>query len=423
MKFTGSLLFLVVVCLVMSCTDTSTHITTDGDLEAGDTSDVELILPTDGDKSDGDSSTTTDGDNITDGDEDFDLSMCGVGDSEKTPSVKKEQKVYYGTDYPSLFDISAEQQMAVGALVYEDWWGGYTNFCTATLVASNVVLTAAHCLEEMSGTSQFGFAIGKDASDPDAVFAVKSFEINSEYNASSWVPAAHDNAIIVLKKSVYDEVSGIKHIPMNADPLTNSLVGQKVQNVGYGSTEFDQNNSERLWVAESVYTVSGGEFTVNGKGHGGVCFGDSGGPSLYDFGDGLRVIGTVSWGDESCVGVDHFSDISVDSEWLSSFIEDEYDCGDIDEVGECQGNTALWCDYGVLIEKDCSDDDKICGEDDNKNFRCITDNCDGLTYEGTCKPGNIAAWCEDNSIKTRHCLPCNQYCGYVDSVYGYYCKD
>jgi len=415
-----------ILCITAACTGTSTNIGTDGDTDNITNPDGDTIYP-DGDIDD----VVVDGDfseqaevEQQDAEEEFDLSMCGVGDSEKPPMVVPVQKVYNGTKDPKLFGITDAQQLAMGALVYQAWNGSWTNFCTGTVVSQDVVLTAAHCMEDVPSASSIKFAIGQNVESPDILLNVKAFHSNPKYNKTSWVPAAHDNAVLILEDNVSETVPEMQTIPMNRDPLTNSLIGNMVQNGGYGSTiEEGENNTRRWWIEEQVASVNSGEFTVNGMGVGGVCFGDSGGPSFYDFGQGVKVIGTVSWGDESCSGIDHFSDIQYDMEWLSNYVEDEFACGSIDDVGKCNGNVVTWCDHGVLLERDCEETDEVCGENSDLKNRCIPDPCGGITMEGQCDEGNVAVWCEDGAIKMRHCEPCAQICEYSGEAFGYYCVD
>jgi len=396
--------------------------TPDGDASDGDATDGDA---TDGDIPDGDvpdGDVIPDGDFSPDGDRDEDpfeideaepdANLCGVGDDEKTANGGR---IYYGTAEPQLLDMTPGQQMALVALVTDEG-GWYSNFCSGVVVAPKLVLTAAHCVHGESA-SGIKVAVGPDAADPDYVLSVSAIHANPDY---AW-EAPHDQGVLVLTQSVYSAVPELEPVPINTTPLTSALIGERVQNGGFGMTHDNSNNTQRWWVDEAVADILDGEFTVDGQGVGGVCYGDSGGPSFYDFGDGVRVIGNVSWGDESCVDVDHFSDTAADAAWIQQYAGPQ-PCGAVTYAGRCDGSTAVWCESDELAMENCAESDEICGETDGL-FRCVPDPCGGLTWRGRCDSDEVARWCENGQIRERHCLPCEQECGYAGSALGYYCVE
>ncbi len=419
---------LVVALFILSCnasTETSygwddddndddDKVQVDGDLEVAGDGDNELQI-------DGDS------DNGVDGDVEDPLNMCGVGDFEKTPLVST--KIYSGTAEPTLYNLLENQKKAIGALIGRNYnWG---NFCTATLIAPNVVLSAAHCVvgsffNPAPSPADVKFAIGRDAKTPDYTFQVVEIHSNPAYTGSGSDPAAHDQCVLILGESVTDKIPDIQVFPYNTEVLPSEFSTSQVQNVGYGATNNSDgdNNSKRWWVAEDVYSVSNGSFSVYGNGTHGVCFGDSGGPSLFLINNRVTVVGTVSWGDESCLDEDHFARTDADSAWLMQYAEPQTGCGDVDEIGQCDGAIARWCDNGSLIEVDCREQGMTCGlNSESQQYRCVEDPCLGLDHKGGCFPGDIAMWCDDGQLKQRKCIPCQQVCDWAGSGYGYYCVD
>ena len=358
----------------------------------------------------------TDGDNI---EYENEINVCGVGDFVKHP--RQSRKIYYGADYPSLFDMSEGQVLSLGAIVF-DYGGYYSNFCTGTLIGSRLVLTAAHCLDQVWDPDAIKFLVGPDVTTPVAVLDIDEVHSNPNYQPYGST-AEHDNGILVLAESAFESAPQIIPIPANDTPLTEDLVGNRVQNGGFGQTEVSSNNTRRLWVSEDIYMIGNGEFLVNGNGEGGVCFGDSGGPSIYDFGQGIRVIGAVSFGDESCVDVDHFSDVEHDYDWIGAFYSQQQDCGSLDENGACAGDMARWCEEGVLKEENCRQNGRICGDTGNGRFRCIQDPCLGITFQGICDENDVARWCEEGEIRFKYCIPCDQVCGWAGPAFGKYCID
>ena len=379
---------------------------------------------------------------------------------------------------PEVIDLSPDQAMSVGALMSRNG-RSWTNSCTGTLVSPTVVLTAAHCvLDFWTGRtvspSSVKFAIGEDVSDNEHLFSVSSLRFNPDYDPGG--NARHDVALLILEEDVTLTLPDIIPIEYNCESLDEeSFVGQQVQNVGYGITEPSgwpppPNNSRRYWAVEEVISLTGFDFIVDGHGESAVCNGDSGGPSLWTMPDGvIRVMGTVSWGDPSCVDQDHFARVDDNCDFFADFLGD---CAGITEIGTCRGNISVFCEEDSRQEIDCEEADKVCGEDEEGLKRCIDppdpcegetfqgrcdeqiaiwceeeevktqdcdsealicgsnteelnrcfyDPCNGLTWEGRCD-GDDAVWCEDDQIMIRQCGDCNQSCGWSESFEGFYCQ-
>ena len=382
--------------------------------------------------------------------------------------------VYYGTESwdPTVVDLTDGQGLAVGALMTQRW-GTWSNSCTATLVTPTLVLTAAHCVRGWWGDeppSSFRFAVGDDVASPLHMWEPVDARSHPEYGGGGG-SASHDVGVLVLPEPATVAVPDIEPIAMNCDPLdSTTIMGASVQNVGYGQTERGD-NSEKWWTVEEVVDLTAYDFTVDGHGVSSVCYGDSGGPSLWTMPDGVvRVIGTVSWGDPSCVDRDHFARVDDSCTFLDGFTEECGDetwegrceadvavwcedgvlvtmdcaetglvcgddgtglarcvdpavpCGDETWEGRCEGDTAVWCEDDALVREDCAAEDLVCGDDGTGLARCIEDPCGGLTWEGRCD-GDDAVWCEDGEVRTRFCADCDQVCGWVEEIGAYYCID
>jgi len=413
-------------------------------------------------KTAGDSTTDRTGDENTDGE-------LACGDERGIASP-----IYNGTETwdPTVVDLTDGQALAVGALMTERW-GTWSNACTATLVTPTLVLTAAHCVRGWwadEPPSSFRFAVGDDVASPLHQWQPVIAQSHPDYGGSGG-SASHDVGVLVLPEPATIAVPGIEPIAMNCTPLdSTTFMGASVQNAGYGQTE-SGDNTLRWWTIEEVIDLTTYDFTVDGHGVSSVCYGDSGGPSLWTLPGGeVRVIGTVSWGDPSCVDEDHFARVDDSCPFLRGFTEECGDvteeglceddvatwcedgvlvtvdcaetgrscgddgsgrmrcldaaepCGDVTWQGRCEGETAVWCEDDALVREDCAEAGLVCGDDGSGLSRCIEDPCGGLTWEGRCE-GDDAVWCEDGQLKTRTCADCLQVCGWVEEMGYYYCID
>ncbi|MBN2359440.1 MAG: trypsin-like serine protease [Deltaproteobacteria bacterium] len=343
-------------------------------------------------------------------------------------------KILGGTSGPTLFAISSGQQQAIGALRQR----GET-FCSATLIAPQVVLSAAHCAY---GTSDsIDFAIGRNANNPTAAIPVARIAAHPDYDQlSSLITARRDVAVFILERPAANVVSTIVPIPLNRTSIAD-LRGRQVQNAGYGVTRSNGSSSgRRYWSVETVAEVSSYDFTTYfEQNNAGTCNGDSGGPSLLEVDGELRVVGTVSWGDAECRGDSHFTLASHNAAWVARQIADsEGDgsgdsssgdgaCNGLDYLGACQGDVAVWCEDGELLERDCADDGQICGDTGGSyGYYCMDeevdgDSCQGYTYAGTCE-GSVLVWCEDQQVLWYDCADDGMGCGWVRSEDGYNCR-
>jgi hypothetical protein len=202
-----------------------------------------------------------------------------------------------------LFDYNAD-----GIIDGDDQW------CTGSLIAPTVFLTAAHCVYPDSYTpagSQFYVSIAPDlyASSMTPIEAV----------SYAWDPAfgrgqanLHDLAVVILPAGSTIGLTPLDLPPAGAlDQLAahGGLRQTLFVNVGYGTS------STRVGVPGFPYdglrSMSKSKFmglqptwlgllmNTSATGEGGDCYGDSGGPKFID-GDATTIYATVFTGDYPC---------------------------------------------------------------------------------------------------------------------------
>ena len=328
---------------------------------------------------------------------------------------------------PDVVRLDDARGLAVGAVIVS-YDSGDEIDCTGTLIAPRVVLTAAHCvMRNASNTfsaSRLSFAVGNDVATPRATFAVSEVHRHPSYDYWGY-DASHDVAILVLATSATDELGdAIAPIPVNCGAISSAgFVGESIQVVGYGATDKQGEvyGSEQKWAVEELVGLSNLDFTVDGNNLAGVCYGDSGGPALFELqGGAASVVGVLSWGEDPCTREDHFVRTDHECDFINGYLPA---CGAVTASGSCDGDVAEFCASDAVVRVDCAAKGEVCQANADGDARCAApavDPCGGETFAGRCD-GATAVWCQDGAVQTRACAPCQLGCGWVEALGGVDC--
>jgi MYXO-CTERM domain-containing protein len=227
---------------------------------------------------------------------------------------------------------------AVGALVFD--FGGFQQYCTGTLIAPNIVLSAAHCVntglngfDSLAQVAQFTRVVFNQINvnnGPQAggiVASVDRIIENGAFDLTN-LQAGNDVSILVLKESV----AGIEPIPFSIVPTTD-LIGQRFTSVGFGvSNAANQSGGGIQRFTDFELEAVEGEimrygFNDNGQGDDttGVCSGDSGGPDLIEINGVTQVFGIHSFVD-SPNGLTCLDGVGTQrTDTQANFIQDQID--------------------------------------------------------------------------------------------------
>jgi secreted trypsin-like serine protease len=195
-----------------------------------------------------------------------------------------------GSNHPNVGGLVAPAPYSDGTWLY----------CSGTLIAPTVFLTAAHCDE---GTSQVTVTFDPAYQDGDKTYS-GTWHADPLYNQSQNDP--HDIAVVVFDKPI----KGITPAKLPAaDSLSNLSGAQQFTSVGYGAYEVTNGPGGHQYLYNDVRGVATG--TLNAinpawlrismnpaTGNGGTCYGDSGGPNFL--GTTAIVAATTITGDSVC---------------------------------------------------------------------------------------------------------------------------
>ncbi|MBT8491498.1 MAG: trypsin-like serine protease, partial [Deltaproteobacteria bacterium] len=198
---------------------------------------------------------------------------------------------------------------AVAALIFINS-AGDESLCSGTLIASDVVLTAAHCLDSQDVVDQVAY-FGSDLinADPDEIATIEI--IDTVYNQNfdeGDLEAGDDIGMVRLAR----RPPGIEPIPLNTMPTT-SLIGNQMRLVGWGRTtpvpdvpSLDDGGGAGIKrETTSIIRTYAEAFESslspdNLVAYQDTCQGDSGGPNFVTI-DGIEyVAGITSFGTRDC---------------------------------------------------------------------------------------------------------------------------
>jgi secreted trypsin-like serine protease len=217
-----------------------------------------------------------------------------------------------GQAHPNVGGLVAPTQYSDGTWLY----------CSGTLIAPTVFLTAAHCAddgERVRVTFDTAYEAG------DKVYA-GTFEADPLYNQSQSDP--HDIAVVVLDKAVQRIAPA--RLP-EAGSLSSLSGSQQFTSVGYGAYAVPRGPGGHQYLYNDVRMVATG--TLNSvtpawlrismnpsTGNGGTCYGDSGGPNFLGTTDIVAAI-TIT-GDAICrsTNVDYRLDTESARAFLGGYI-------------------------------------------------------------------------------------------------------
>lgn len=266
------------------------------------------------------------------------VSSVGCGDSEGLS----------GHAFPIENGVASAAFPAAGALVYNR----EKVVCTASLVASDRILSAGHCFMDATADKiqKLEFVIGYDWKTAVVRAPVDHVLTHPGFDRSSW-PYAHDIAVGVLAKPIESVKPAMLHIG-DAEVLT----GKSATLVGFGKSASSEDIGLRRQTTVTIADVLEFDWRYEYEGTG-ACNGDSGGPAYARIEGVWRQVGVTSGGEgDGCRVNGLYTRIDIHAAWLEQQGVPVQTIRDV----ICSEASDGRCDGLCEIDADC--EELMCGE-------------------------------------------------------------
>ncbi|MBL4633576.1 MAG: trypsin-like serine protease [Kofleriaceae bacterium] len=201
---------------------------------------------------------------------------CAPEAQDRNPAISQSQEPLIGGDV-------TDGDPAVVALLL----GSNRSFCTGTLISPTVILTAAHCIDDLGNDPNARIFFGGDTRGTGQTFSVRAKKQHPMWTGN--LANGHDVGMLVMDfPHPNPDIAKV----LNTSPISEHIA-EPYRHVGFGVYDRETGAADGQKRTGTVsITSTQGDAIISGTSQISVCFGDSGGPAFLTI-DGQEVVAGI----------------------------------------------------------------------------------------------------------------------------------
>ena len=195
-------------------------------------------------------------------------------------------------------EVAADEAAVVALLAFDEEREAAAVFCSGTVIESQAVLTAAHCLDEADRLAEQGFVVvvasGVDLIRQGVVDVVRADGWRSHPSWQGFAPPApprFDVGVVFLERGL----AGTEVARLGEQAPTRAWEGERLELVGFGATSLGAGDGGTKRSVVVDWTGFDSHFVFIDSPGRNVCEGDSGGPMFRAVESDRYVVGVHSY--------------------------------------------------------------------------------------------------------------------------------